>query len=650
MKREALDQWCERGILVLVLAILVFLPLAFGGRSQPAVGHPVVDFLSGVPFLIAEWLSIAVVVLWLCRLWINPTQRWLCPPICWAVLAFVLYAIARYLTADIEYVARQELIRILVYALLFFAIVNNLHRQETVHVIVLTLIALAMAISVYAVFQFLTNSDRVWHLTKPYPHRGTGTYIYPNNLGGLLEMILPLGLAYTLVGRTNPVVRVFLGYASLVILAGIGVTLSRGTWVSTVVALCLFFSALLFHRSHRLPALVVGLILLIGGIYVLKESRPLQDRLKQLTQNKHAAEGRTDIWPAAVNIWRENVWWGVGPAHFDYRFREFRPETVQSRPDRAHNDFLNTLVDWGIAGAVLVASAWILLALGVLKTWRFVRGAPRDIGGKKNSNKFAYVLGATAGLAAILIHSTVDYNMHVPANAVIAVSLMALLSSHLRFATDRYWFRIGAVSKVAASILILGSVAYLGAQSWRRARESVWIEKAAVQALYSPEQAACLKQAFAIEPKNWETAMQLGESLRFRSDEGGSDYRQLAQEALVWFDRSAKLNPWDPRPPLGAGHCLDWLGRTGEAGPYFWRAEELDPNGYFTLATIGKRYVDLGDFAAARPWFNRSLQLQGATDNEMATNYLAISNQRLLEAAAATNEFRLKLEGATPTR
>src|SRR5882762_10113230 len=144
MKREALDQSCERGILVLVLAILVFTPLAFGGRPQAASGLGVADFLAGDPFVVAEWLTIAVTALWLCRIWLNPGQRLLWPPVCWAVLGFTIYAIVRYLTADIEYVARQELIRVLVYAFLFFVILNNLHRQEAVQVISVTLVFLAM--------------------------------------------------------------------------------------------------------------------------------------------------------------------------------------------------------------------------------------------------------------------------------------------------------------------------------------------------------------------------------------------------------------------------------------------------------------------------------------------------------------------------
>ena len=47
-----------------------------------------------------------------------------------------------------------------------------------------------------------------------------------------------------------------------------------------------------------------------------------------------------------------------------------------------------------------------------------------------------------------------------------------------------------------------------------------------------------------------------------------------------------------------------------------------------------------GDFAAARPWFERSLRLEWQ-DNPIARNYLQIVNSRMLEAA--TNEISAKL-------
>src|SRR6516225_5856334 len=95
--RRNLDWWCERGILLLVLATLVFAPLAFGAVYVWS-------------FLVVQVLMIGIGMLWLLRLWGGYKPKLLWPPLGWAVAAFILYAIARYFTADIEYVARQELI------------------------------------------------------------------------------------------------------------------------------------------------------------------------------------------------------------------------------------------------------------------------------------------------------------------------------------------------------------------------------------------------------------------------------------------------------------------------------------------------------------------------------------------------------------
>src|SRR5688572_12197060 len=180
-----IDLWCERGVLGLVLAILIYSPLATGAvRPQD--------------FLVVQWLTVATLVVWSVRFCINPRHRLLWPPICWAVLLFMGYAVARYVTADLEYVARQETIRVLLYGFLFFAILNNLHRQETTGIILAVLITIGMAIAGYAVYQFITGSDRVWHFIRPgYAGRGSGTYICPNHMAGYLEMLLPAGIAYT---------------------------------------------------------------------------------------------------------------------------------------------------------------------------------------------------------------------------------------------------------------------------------------------------------------------------------------------------------------------------------------------------------------------------------------------------------------------
>jgi O-antigen ligase len=624
MNREALDTFFERGILALVLAILVFGPLAMGAVDP-------------WEFLIVQGLTIGVMLLWALRLWISPRPQLLWPPICWVVLAFTIYAVARYFTADIEYVARKELIQVLICAFLFFAIVNNLYRQEFSQVVSFTMIFLAMGISCYAVYQFFTHSNRVWNFTALYPGRGTGTYISPNNLAGFLEMLLPLSVAYILIGRMKPLMRILLGYSALLIAAGVVVTFSRGGWVAVAVGLLALLGMLLFHRQHQLPAFLLLLALLAGGAvfftkYLVRTTTYIQ-RMDELNGGSHVElDLRGDLWVAAAQMWRDNFWFGVGPAHYDYRFREYRSERVQLRPDRAHNDYLNLLADWGATGGIIAFAGMAVFFGGLLQTRRHVRRAGKEFGSGR-SNRHAFFLGASTGLLALALHSVVDFNLHIPANAILGVALLALLSSNLRFATEKFWLNIRLPVKFFATLALAGGIFYLGHQELRRDHEQVWLDRAARLPNFSPELAAALEKAFAIEPENFETAYAIGECYRTQSFDGGENSDALAKTAMDWFKRSWKLDRYDGYSYLRYGMCLDWLGRPDEAGPYFNHADALDPNGYYTAANIGWHYVQAGDYAAARPWLQRSLSLQWS-NNQIAQSYLDLAEQKLNDNAS----------------
>ena len=640
MNRESLDKCCERGILGLVLAILIYTPLAFGACPQVPVGSKL-DLILVNPFVVVLALVPVILALWAVRLWIAARPQLLWPPICWAVVAFAVYAIIRYFTADIEYVARQEMIQVLTCAFLFLVIVNNLHRQESARIIALTLVFLAMAISFYALYQFAMKSNRVWCLISPYGHRGTGTFISPNNLAGYLEMILPLGLAYTLTSRIKTLIKVFTGYASLVIFGGIIATVSRGSWAATAAALAIFFLVLLFHRTYRLPALALLAATIFIGIYFAQHDIFLKTRLSEIKAagGHQDYNGRIGIWDAAWRLWQENMLWGVGPGHFDYRFGKYRPELVQASPDRAHNDYLNTLTDWGIVGTVLVAVAWGLLYVGVFKTWWVVRRSDNTLGDQR-SNKLALILGASVGLFAILIHSAADFNMHIPANAILAVTLMALLSGFQRFASDGYWVRARLGLKGLLTTVLTAGFAYFTWQTIRSADQALWLIRAQKAAPASPEKIAALEKAFSVEPRNSETAKAIGEAFRLQSWQDDDDYEKQALEAMKWFQRATELNRYDDSSVLRYGMCLDQLERHDEALGYFERAVKMDPNSYFNDAYMGWHYVRSGDYAAARPWFVRSRRLEWE-DNPVADSYLKIVSEQMAEAASNTNRLRV---------
>ena len=626
MDREKLDVWCERGIFWLVLAILVASPL-FTGMVRPQ------------DFVIVEWLTVLLLLVWLCRFWINPKHRLFWPPVCWPVLLFMGYAVVRYLTADIEFAARQEMIRVLIYGFLFLVIVHNLHRLETTQTAAMTLIFLATALSLYALVQFLTDSDRVWHFVRPaiYHKRGSGTFINPSNLAGYLEMLLPLALVFTLATRFNQLQKVLMGYATLTIFTGIVVTVSRGGWLATGITLVVLFGWLFQYRDYRLQSLLLlaGLVTIVILFFLTARLSPNRiDSLRSINQN----ELRLRLWQPALQIWKQNPWWGGGPAHFDFLYRQYRPvkdfpDQAQVRPDRAHNDYLNTLADWGLVGALLVVAAWGSFYWGVFRSWRFVQRAQNDFATKR-SNKSSFVLGGALGLLAILLHSFVDFNMHIPANAILAVTVMAFVTGYFRFATEKYWHTVYGPLRLGITLLLLGATVYLGIQSWRRTIETHWLMKAEDLPYYSKEQLSVLQKAFAAEPKNFETAYWIGEGYRMTSWQGGEDYKELAQTAMRWFKRSMELNPYDPYSVMRYGMCLHWVGQHAEADAYFKRAYELDPYGYYTLAHIGWHYVQLEDWPKAKEWFERSLNMFW-TDNPIARSYLEIVNRKLAEAGAS---------------
>jgi O-antigen ligase len=504
------------------------------------------------------------------------------------------------------------------------------------------MIFLAMGISCFAIYQFLTHSNHVWNLLSPYWGRASGTYISPNHLAGFLEMILPLAVAYILVGRMKIVTRILLGYSALAIAAGIVVTFSRGGWAAVAIGLFALLGILIFHRPHRVPALLLLAILLGGGTifvtkYLVKTTSYIERADTTMNNGRISLDFRSDMWKAAAQMWRDHFWFGVGPAHYDYRFREYRSAHVQMRPDRAHNDYLNLLADWGAAGGIIVFAGMTLFAAGLLQTRRHVRRAENHFGGGQG-NRFAFFLGASTGLLALAAHSMVDFNLHIPANAILGVTLLALLSSNLRFATENYWFNLQPPLRIFTTLFLAGGIFYLGIQEIRRSHEAAWLMRAEKLPNFSPELAVALKNAFAAEPKNFETAYAIGECYRTQSFDGGDNSDELAKTAMDWYSRGMKLNRFDGYNYLRYGMCLDWLGQHDESGKFFNQADALDPNGYYTAANIGWHYVQTGDYAAARPWLKRSMQLQWQ-DNQIAQSYLDLAEQKLRDNASGKNPF-----------
>ncbi len=616
MDAERIDRWCERGIFGLTIFILIFGPVALGA-------------VRWFEFVYIQAATIGIALLWLIRCWSKPAFEIFWPPVCWPVLAFLVYAVIRYFTADIEYVARLELMHITVYAVLFLAVLNNLHRQEYVQIITWVLVILAAVLAVYALIQFSTSAPRVWGFYKPaqYLHRGSGTYINPNHLAGFLELALPLGIAVVLLGRTGHSAKIIFAYLSAIVLVGIGVTLSRGGWIATLLMLVCFFVTVAINTRGRWIIIFSILLLFAGMASYVGSSLQLQKRFQIAFGGGKVEDARFTYWQPTLGMWKDHLWTGVGPGHFDIRLPNYRTREVQVHPQYAHNDYLNTLSDWGIIGGILVLAFLITFYLGALQAAKHLRRKAES--GEGRSNRLALVFAAAFGLLVLLFHSVTDFNMQLPANAISLFVLLALAMTQLRH-SDSYWIQ-NFGGKICLTAFLLITAGFLGIYGAQKARENFWLQRANASKTWQ-DKVAALEKAAMVEKNNPTTPGTIAEILRQASFKGEDDYKAQAEKSLLWYQQAMKINPFSPYHPLGYGMSLDWLGRTNEAGPYFTKALELDPKSYYTMAHQGWHAIQLNDYPTAEKWFNKSIH--EAQWSSFAAEYLEIIRRRMEEAAA----------------
>ncbi|MBM3831104.1 MAG: hypothetical protein FJ406_11295 [Verrucomicrobia bacterium] len=621
--RERADNFCEHGILCLVVALLVIGPLLLGGAHA--------EF-----FAVMAGLGVAALLLWVVRLWVAPEPTVFWPPLAWVVVAALGYALVRGHYAVLEYTTLGELLRLGLCGVVFFVVLNNLGHRHTAGWVTGALMAVAAFGAMYAIFQALTRSSQVWHFARAegYIGRGSGTYICPNHLAGLLEMALPLGLALLFLGRIGHMARIVTGYAVLVMVAGLAATQSRGGWVATALALLVFFAVLLRQRGLRVPALL--LLLMLGGaaVWFIAEVRVSSERIRQALGDEQLNDVRLYIWPVATRIWHEHFWWGAGPGHFDPLFRQFRSLHVQARPDRVHNDYLNLLTDYGLVGMIIALFMLGLIAWTILRVWPHVQREGDDFRAQQ-SNRAAFVLGAGTGVLALLFHAFVDFNFHMPANVVAFTALVALLAGHLRHTPQNFRVPLHLLGRGAVTVAALAVAVVLGHAAARRGLEEHLLRRASDPRTNRDEQFALLQQAHALEPTNPDTHFALGEVLRVTAWEMPPGQQDGVRAAMPWFESVWRLNPYDPFSRLRYGMCLDLLGERESATRHFLRALELDPVGAFTLSHVGWHYIQLEDWANARKYLRRAAEMPGA-DYTIPNTYLPVVEERLTEQERRT--------------
>ena len=504
------------------------------------------------------------------------------------VAAFFGYVIVRALFSPVPYLARTDLYSILAGLIVYLFVALVLVDAKPRIAILCFLLVLGTVHAFVGAIQFRDGNNfmLVPFLQRfDYGRRASGFYICPNHLAGLLEVIGIFGLSLTCWSRCPTWMKLLIAYCVAICYAGSILTGSRGGYLSAGASL-LVFATLSLAVLRKAGA---GLFWKLGGIgmlaaifaaaaivFFVSKSDVISSRAHNVMDDKDV---RFDFWQAAVSQWKLAPMFGTGSGTYLFYGRQFRTDRMQLDPIYVHNDYLQLLAEYGIIGA-----AGFLLFLGAhlshgLQEFRRLGPKRVAISARLLSNNLALTIGAIASVAAYVVHSVVDFNLHIPANVLLLAFVFGILAN-ARTARE------GSSSVVPRFALgwrlvipVLGLM--LAIQCWRLwpGERSAELSRIALRDGRSSD--AILHALRGLEQEKWNTDLYyyLG---RARTLEGDAMNDPRARDsfyraALAAFEDGRRLAGHDETFSIELGLAYDELGRFSEAEWMFDEATALDP-------------------------------------------------------------------------
>jgi O-antigen ligase len=189
---------------------------------------------------------------------------------------------------------------------------------------------------------------------------------------------------------------------------------SRMGLISMLASLGLM-AAVIWTGNNRglLPAALI-VILIAGGVAAAAwvGVEPVVKHFEDLSHDDplaNGSEGRVALWSDTLKLIREHPFTGCGLGSFAFAFTHVQSHELAYSVDHAHNDYLEFAAELGIP-----ASLFLLLGFSLIgaRTFRASRHA-------RSSRTRALALGTLTGIGTLLIHGLADFNLNIPANALV---------------------------------------------------------------------------------------------------------------------------------------------------------------------------------------------------------------------------------------
>jgi O-antigen ligase/tetratricopeptide (TPR) repeat protein len=406
---------------------------------------------------------------------------------------------------------RNYCFRLLAILLLFAVVRTHLAGAAVLKRLAVVLVANGFALCLFGVIQRLTSGPNMLYWTYPSLGRVFGPFVSRNMFPYYINMCFGLGLGLILArtarqgrGREREHTHrggkstwaqgrqavggavtywlhdppsLWLSVAVAFMGSTVAFTLSRGGFAALVGGL--LFAVALARNARGRGLRVAGLALLAGlGLFFLAWlGMPLVEaRLRTLAEPEKADQARVPLWMRVLPLVPQFPAWGTGLGTFQYVevwARQDKPIVSPAEPgklqpleptlfDHAHNDFVEIAVEAGIPGLLLVLAILVLV----------FRCGLRAIAQSSSGRTAGLATGVLCGLTAVVIHSLVDFGMHAPAIALLAVVLCAMLCglANSQQAPAGWRLRLGGLAPLGGALVVVLMGLMLCAHTWRAHR------------------------------------------------------------------------------------------------------------------------------------------------------------------------------------
>lgn len=395
-------------------AVLLLGPLAFGAVEPWSI-------------FVLETCAMLLLAIWAFRQWtnreINVSGNVLYRP----MAAFFALITVQWVIGTTAYrlVTYSHLLLYAAYGMLVFVVTQTLRRSSQFELLAKLFTAYGLVVASFAILQGMApNGKLYWVFTLQQGGAIYGPYVNHNHYAGLMEMLMPFPLVLATTHFTDGNRKIVVAGIAALMAGSIFLSGSRGG-MAAFVAQMVVLSVLLVRKrdgSWKQPLMLGGFLALVIVFLVWMGGNELTQRLASIhSEAREELSGgvRLSIDRDSLHMLLKRPFLGWGLGTFPIVYPGFRSFYTTFFVNQAHNDYLQLLVETGVAGFAI--AVWFLVlafrqASSKLKNWTETASG-------------ALTVAALLGCVGILVHSFFDFNLQIPANAALFYVLCAIAAS-----------------------------------------------------------------------------------------------------------------------------------------------------------------------------------------------------------------------------